>query len=38
MATFHFDPAHAARLTALTEEVVRAWADGVSGRNGAAMR
>jgi hypothetical protein len=36
MATFHFDPADAARLTALTAEVVRAWADGLAADTGAA--
>ena len=37
MATFHLNPADAARLTALTAEVVRAWADDASGVTGAAI-
>jgi hypothetical protein len=36
MATFHFDPADAARLTALNAEVVRAWAERLSGDTEAA--
>jgi hypothetical protein len=36
VATFHFDPADAARLTALTADVVRAWAEGLSSDAGKA--
>jgi hypothetical protein len=36
MATFHFDPADAARLTSLTAEVVRSWADGMTRSDTAA--
>jgi hypothetical protein len=36
VATFHFDPADAARLTALTAEVVRVWAERLSSDSEAA--